>query len=77
MPAFVSAGASVILGDLNPVQLRGVAWLKAEFTDQTQVPGLVNEVIHTSGSIDALISLVGTSPWVASPKPMCHCGIGC
>ena len=45
VPPFESAGASVILGDLNPVQLRGIAWLKAEFTDQTQVPGLVNEVI--------------------------------
>jgi NAD(P)-dependent dehydrogenase (short-subunit alcohol dehydrogenase family) len=59
VPAFVSASASVILGDLNPIQLRGVPWLKADFTDQTQVPGLVNEVIHTSGSIDALINLVG------------------
>jgi NAD(P)-dependent dehydrogenase (short-subunit alcohol dehydrogenase family) len=59
VPAFMSAGASVILGDLNPVHLPGVTWLKADFTDQTQVRGLVNEVIHTSGRLDALINLVG------------------
>ena len=46
VPAFVTAGASVISGDLNPVQLRGVASFQGDFTDQT-VPGLVNEVIHS------------------------------
>jgi NAD(P)-dependent dehydrogenase (short-subunit alcohol dehydrogenase family) len=57
--AFVSAGASVILGDLNPVQLPGVTALKADFTDQTQVRGLVNEVIQSSGRLDALVNLIG------------------
>jgi NAD(P)-dependent dehydrogenase (short-subunit alcohol dehydrogenase family) len=59
VPAFVSSGASVILGDLNPVQLPGVTAHKADFTDQTQVRGLVNEVIQTSGRLDALINLIG------------------
>ena len=59
VPAFVSAGASVNLGDLNPVQLPGVTVLKADFTDQGQVRGLVNEVIQTSGRVDALINLIG------------------
>jgi NAD(P)-dependent dehydrogenase (short-subunit alcohol dehydrogenase family) len=59
VPAFVSAGASVILGDLNPVQVPGVTALKADFTDQTQVRTLVDEVIRTSGQLDALINLVG------------------
>ena len=57
--AFVSAGASVILGDLNPVQLPGVTALKADFTDHTQVRGLVNEVIQSSGRLDALVNLIG------------------
>jgi len=59
VPAFVSTGASVILGDLNPVQMPGVTALKADFTDQTQVQRLVDEVIRTSGRLDALINLVG------------------
>src|SRR6476619_1202501 len=59
VPAFVSTGASVILGDLNPVQMPGVTALKADFTDQTQVRSLVEEVIRTSGQLDALINLVG------------------
>jgi len=59
VPAFVSTGASVILGDLNPVQVPGVTALKADFTDQTQVRSLVDEVIRTSGRLDALINLVG------------------
>jgi NAD(P)-dependent dehydrogenase (short-subunit alcohol dehydrogenase family) len=59
VPAFVSTGASVILGDLNPVQRPGVTVLKADFTDQAQVRSLVDEVIRTSGRIDALINLVG------------------
>ena len=59
VPAFVSTGASVILGDLNPVQMPGVTALKADFTDQTQVQSLVDEVIRTSGRLDALINLVG------------------
>ena len=59
VPAFVSAGASVILGDLNPPQLSGVTSLKADFTDQTQVRDLVNEVLRTSGRLDALINLIG------------------
>jgi len=59
VPAFVSTGASVILGDLNPVQVPGVTALKADFTDQTQVRSLVEEVIRTSGQLDALINLVG------------------
>lgn len=59
VPAFVSTGASIFLGDLNPVQLSGVTSLKADFTDQTQVRGLVNEVIYSAGRIDALINLVG------------------
>lgn len=59
VPAFVSTGASVILGDLNPLQAPGVTALKADFTDQTQVRGLVDEVIRTSGRLDALINLVG------------------
>ena len=59
VPAFVSTGASVILGDLNPVQVPGVTALKADFTDQTQVQSLVDEVIRTSGRLDALINLVG------------------
>jgi NAD(P)-dependent dehydrogenase (short-subunit alcohol dehydrogenase family) len=59
VPAFVSAGASVIIGDLNPVQLPGVTALKADFTDQTQVRGLVNEVIQSSGRLDALVNLIG------------------
>jgi NAD(P)-dependent dehydrogenase (short-subunit alcohol dehydrogenase family) len=59
VPAFLATGASVILGDLHPVQVPGVTALKADFTDQTQVRSLVDEVIHTSGRIDALINLVG------------------
>jgi NAD(P)-dependent dehydrogenase (short-subunit alcohol dehydrogenase family) len=59
VPAFVSTGASVILGDLNPVQVPGVTALKADLTDQTQVRNLVDEVIRTSGRLDALINLVG------------------
>ena len=59
VPAFVSTGASVILGDLNPVQMPGVTALNADFTDQTQVQSLVDEVIRTSGRLDALINLVG------------------
>jgi hypothetical protein len=56
---FVSAGASVILGDLNPVQLRRVAWLNLDFTDQTQVRGLVNEIINAG-----VIALYGrTACW--------------
>jgi NAD(P)-dependent dehydrogenase (short-subunit alcohol dehydrogenase family) len=39
--------------------LSGVNWLKADFTDQTQVRGLVNEVIHRFGRLDALINLIG------------------
>ena len=57
--SFVSAGASVFLGDLNPVQQSGVTSLKADFTDQTQVRGLVNDVIQSAGRLDALINLVG------------------
>ena len=59
VPAFVSTGASVILGDLNPVQVPGVTALKADFTDEAQVRNLVDEVIRTSGRLDALINLVG------------------
>jgi NAD(P)-dependent dehydrogenase (short-subunit alcohol dehydrogenase family) len=59
VPAFVSAGASVFLGDLNPPQLSGVTALKADFTDQTQVRALVDEVLHTAGRLDALINLIG------------------
>ena len=59
VPAFVSTGASVILGDLHPLQAPGVTALKADFTDQTQARGLVDEVIRTSGRLDALINLVG------------------
>ena len=59
VPVFVSAGASVILGDRNPVQVPGVTALKADFTDQTQVRGLVNEVIQSSGRLDALVNLIG------------------
>jgi len=59
VPAFVSAGASVFLGDLNPVQQSGVTALKADFTDQTQVRDLVNDVIQSAGRLDALINLVG------------------
>jgi len=59
VPAFVSTGASVILGDLNPVQVPGVTALKADFADQTQVRSLVDEVIRTSGRLDVLINLVG------------------
>jgi NAD(P)-dependent dehydrogenase (short-subunit alcohol dehydrogenase family) len=59
VPAFVSTGASVILGDRTPVQMPGITALKADFTDQTQVRNLVDEVIRTSGRLDALINLVG------------------
>jgi len=59
VPSFVSAGASVFLGDLNPVQQSGVTSLKADFTDQTQVRGLVKDVIQSAGRLDALINLVG------------------
>src|SRR4029078_4638804 len=57
--AFVSTGASVILGDRTPVQMPGITALKADFTDHTQVRNLVDEVIRTSGRLDALINLVG------------------
>ena len=59
VPAFISTGASVILGDLNPVQTPGITALKADLTDQTQVRSLVDQVIRTSGRLDALINLVG------------------
>src|SRR5689334_1610182 len=59
VPTFVSTGASVFLGDLNPVQMPGVTAIKADFTDQTQIRNLVDEVIRTSGRLDTLINLVG------------------
>ena len=59
VPEFVSAGASVILGDLNPPQLSGVTALKADFTDPTQVRDLLNEAFQKSGRLDALINLIG------------------
>ena len=59
VPAFVSAGATVVLGDLNPIQVPGVTALKADFTDPSQVRGLVAEVIHSSGRLDALVNLIG------------------
>jgi NAD(P)-dependent dehydrogenase (short-subunit alcohol dehydrogenase family) len=59
VPAFVSTGASVILGDRTPIQVPGITALKADFTDHTQVRSLVDEVIRTSGRLDALINLVG------------------
>jgi NAD(P)-dependent dehydrogenase (short-subunit alcohol dehydrogenase family) len=59
VPTFVSTGASIVLGDLHPVQAPGVTALKADFTDHAQVRGLVDEVIRTAGRIDALINLVG------------------
>lgn len=59
VPAFVATGASVVMGDLNPVKMPGVTALKADFTDQTQVRGLVDEVIRTSDRLDVLINLVG------------------
>lgn len=59
VPAFVSTGASVILGDRTPVQMPGITALKADFTDHTQVRNLVDEVVRTSGRLDALINLVG------------------
>jgi NAD(P)-dependent dehydrogenase (short-subunit alcohol dehydrogenase family) len=59
VPAFLSTGASVVLGDRNPVQVPGVTALKADFTDRAQVRSLVEEVIRTSGRLDALINLVG------------------
>jgi NAD(P)-dependent dehydrogenase (short-subunit alcohol dehydrogenase family) len=59
VPAFVSTGASVILGDRTPVQVPGITALKADFTDHTQVRNLVDEVIGTSGRLDTLINLVG------------------
>ena len=59
VPAFVSTGASVILGYRTPVQMPGITALKADFTDHTQVRNLVDEVIRTSGRLDALINLVG------------------
>src|SRR3569832_1075346 len=59
VPTFLSAGASVVLGDLNPVELPGVTALKADFTDPTQVRRLVEEVIRASGRLDALVNLIG------------------
>lgn len=59
VPAFLATGASVVLGDLNPVKMPGVTALKADFTDQTQVRSLVDEVIRTSDRVDVLINLVG------------------
>lgn len=59
VPAFVSTGASVILGDRTPIQMPGITALKADFTDHTQVRNLVDEVVRTSGRLDALINLVG------------------
>lgn len=61
VPAFLSAGARVISGDLNPlpVQPAGVMAIKADVTDHADVQRLVNEAIRTSGRIDALINLVG------------------
>ena len=41
------------------MQVPGVTALKADFTDQTQVRNLVDEVIRTSGRLDALINLIG------------------
>src|SRR4030095_5736381 len=41
------------------LHMPGVIPLKADFTDQTQVRALVDEVIRTSGRLDALINLVG------------------
>ena len=61
VPTFLTAGAKVFLGDLNPlpVQRDGVTAIKADVTDHGEVQRMVNEVIRTSGPIDALINLVG------------------
>ena len=59
VPAFVSSGASVVLGDLTPPQMHGVTALKADVTDPAQVRSLVDDVIRKSGRLDALINLVG------------------
>jgi NAD(P)-dependent dehydrogenase (short-subunit alcohol dehydrogenase family) len=59
VPTFVSTGASVILADLNPVQVPGVTALTADFTDPAQVRRLVEEVIRSSGRLDALVNLIG------------------
>lgn len=61
IPAFVSAGARVIAGDLQPLSRlpAEVTAIKADVTDEADVHRLVDEAIRTSGHIDALINLVG------------------
>ena len=60
VPAFLSAGARVISGDLNPLPVQpGVMAVKADVSDHADVQRLVNEAIRTSGRIDALVNLVG------------------
>ena len=49
VPTFVSAGASVFLGDLNPVQQSGVTALKADWTNRDPAIGLVLGSLGRSG----------------------------
>jgi NAD(P)-dependent dehydrogenase (short-subunit alcohol dehydrogenase family) len=61
IPAFVSAGARVIAGDLQPLSRppAEVTPIKVDVTDEVDVHRLVDEAIRTFGRVDALVNLVG------------------
>jgi len=59
--AFLATGARVITIDRHPpaVQTEGLAAMRADVTDESDVRRVVEEVIRTVGRIDTLINLVG------------------
>lgn len=61
VPAFLATGARVITIDRHPptVQTEGLAAMRADVTDESDIRRVVEEVILTVGHIDTLINLVG------------------
>lgn len=61
VPAFLATGARVITIDRHPptVQTEGLAAMRADVTDESDIRRVVEEVIRTVGRIDTLINLVG------------------
>ena len=59
--AFLATGARVITIDRHPpaVQTEGLAAMRADVTDESDIRRVVEEVIRTVGRIDTLINLVG------------------
>ena len=61
VPAFVDAGARVIVVDHHPATtaIQGVQVVTADVTDESDVRRLFQEMMEKVGRIDALINLVG------------------